>query len=287
MRVTIATAARRRPTSTCCRTSGRATPGPGRRASEADAGLQDDGTVLATHAHEEDRRLSSLDDVEWLFCENETNRRRLYGDDAAGYFKDGINDRVVDGRPWRRRPGQHGHQMRRLVASAAGAGRRRTSAPALRPHRCARARRRELRRGVRAAASRRRTSSTPPCRPTSRPRRAARAAAGLRGHALVQAVLPPRRAPLAGRRPDHADAAGRAPDRPRQRLAPPLQRRHHLHAGQVGVSLVRGLGPRLPLHGLRADRPGVRQGAAHPADARMVHASRTASCPPTSGTSAT
>ena len=27
-----------------------------------------------------------------------------------------------------------------------------------------------------------------------------------------------------------------------------VQRRHHLHAGQVGVPLVRGLGPGLPLH---------------------------------------
>ncbi len=32
-----------------------------------------------------------------LFCENETNTRRLYGLDAAGFFKDGINDFVVAG----------------------------------------------------------------------------------------------------------------------------------------------------------------------------------------------
>jgi hypothetical protein len=32
-----------------------------------------------------------------LFCENETNLRRLYGVDAAGYFKDAINDFVVAG----------------------------------------------------------------------------------------------------------------------------------------------------------------------------------------------
>src|SRR5687767_101876 len=33
-----------------------------------------------------------------LFCENETNKRRLWGDESCtGFFKDGINDRVVNG----------------------------------------------------------------------------------------------------------------------------------------------------------------------------------------------
>ncbi|HEY1378633.1 MAG TPA: glucosidase [Gemmataceae bacterium] len=36
-------------------------------------------------------------DAELLFCENETNVRRLYGLDAAGPFKDGINDYIVSG----------------------------------------------------------------------------------------------------------------------------------------------------------------------------------------------
>src|SRR5262249_8658383 len=35
---------------------------------------------------------------EFLFCENETNIRRLWGMDAPGhYFKDGINDYIVGG----------------------------------------------------------------------------------------------------------------------------------------------------------------------------------------------
>src|SRR4051794_9012658 len=34
---------------------------------------------------------------ELLFCENETNSERLWGQKAAGYFKDGINDHVVGG----------------------------------------------------------------------------------------------------------------------------------------------------------------------------------------------
>jgi hypothetical protein len=36
-------------------------------------------------------------DAELLFCDNETNVRRLYGVNATGFFKDGINDYVVGG----------------------------------------------------------------------------------------------------------------------------------------------------------------------------------------------
>ena len=46
-----------------------------------------------------------------------------------------------------------------------------------------------------------------------------------------------------GADPFKADAQGGAAQRP---LAPHVQRRRHLDAGQVGVPLVRGLGPRLP-----------------------------------------
>jgi hypothetical protein len=55
--------------------------------------------------------------------------------------------------------------------------------------------------------------------------------------------------------------------RPQQRMAAPQQLRHHLDAGQMGVPLVRRLGPRVPLHPARADRRRVRQAAARDADA--------------------
>ena len=42
-----------------------------------------------------------------LFCENETNTRRLYGT-GEGYFKDGINDHVVDGAPGSVNPARTG-----------------------------------------------------------------------------------------------------------------------------------------------------------------------------------
>ena len=61
-------------------------------------------------------------------------------------------------------------------------------------------------------------------------------------------------------------------DGPQPRVDAPLQRRRHLDARQVGVSVVRGVGPRVPLRPARARRPGLRQGAAHPAPARVVHA---------------
>ena len=66
----------------------------------------------------------------------------------------------------------------------------------------------------------------------------------LRRDALVQAVLPPRRAAMARRRPaNRAVAAAWPGEHPQRRLAARQQRRHHLHAGQLGVPLVRGVGP--------------------------------------------
>jgi hypothetical protein len=56
--------------------------------------LQGD-TVEARHPDLPPLRLAVDQRVEWLFCENETNVRRLFGVDAAGPFKDGINDCVV------------------------------------------------------------------------------------------------------------------------------------------------------------------------------------------------
>jgi hypothetical protein len=56
-------------------------------------------SVAELHHHELGRRWLYCDDApELLFTENETNVRRLYGVDGGGqYFKDGINDCVVNG----------------------------------------------------------------------------------------------------------------------------------------------------------------------------------------------
>ena len=56
-----------------------------------------DGALLATRPTMPDLRLDfdGADDV--LFCNNETNTNRLFGTQAAGPFKDGINDAIVHG----------------------------------------------------------------------------------------------------------------------------------------------------------------------------------------------
>src|SRR5215472_13451905 len=56
-----------------------------------------DGSVRITHKSLGDRQLHVDGSAELLFCDNETNLRRLYGGNAPGYFKDGINDYVISG----------------------------------------------------------------------------------------------------------------------------------------------------------------------------------------------
>ncbi len=56
-----------------------------------------DGSVRAEREGWRPRRFEVEGDHPWLFCDNETNTRRLYGTSASGPFKDGINDRVVHG----------------------------------------------------------------------------------------------------------------------------------------------------------------------------------------------
>jgi hypothetical protein len=55
------------------------------------------GGVDAAHARMPDRRLDIDTEATWLFCRNETNTRRLYGTQASGPFKDGINDFIASG----------------------------------------------------------------------------------------------------------------------------------------------------------------------------------------------
>ena len=70
-------------------------------------------------------------------------------------------------------------------------------------------------------------------------------------------------------------------------LAAPGARRRHLDARRVGVPVVRGLGPRVPLRRPGPRRPGVRQGAAAAAVPRVGDAPQRPAARPTSGPSAT
>jgi hypothetical protein len=57
-----------------------------------------DHAILASHLELGDYRLECDGAPELLFCENDTNARRLYAQsDAPGYFKDGIDDCIVHG----------------------------------------------------------------------------------------------------------------------------------------------------------------------------------------------
>jgi hypothetical protein len=56
-----------------------------------------DSSISVDHPQLPPLRLACEGQPEFLFCENETNVRRLWRRDVAGYFKDGINDCVVNG----------------------------------------------------------------------------------------------------------------------------------------------------------------------------------------------
>jgi hypothetical protein len=59
--------------------------------------LQADGSVAASHPEIPPMRLYADGASEILFCENDTNCNRLYGERLPGPFKDGFNDYVVHG----------------------------------------------------------------------------------------------------------------------------------------------------------------------------------------------
>ncbi len=53
------------------------------------------GRVRATRRGAPERIFSALQEAEFVFCENDTNPRRLFGMDVHGHFKDGINNWLV------------------------------------------------------------------------------------------------------------------------------------------------------------------------------------------------
>lgn len=57
----------------------------------------DNGTVVADHHSLGEMRLAGDGDPTALFCDNETNGARLWGQDYGSFPKDGINDHVIHG----------------------------------------------------------------------------------------------------------------------------------------------------------------------------------------------
>src|SRR5258708_10360282 len=85
--------------------------------------LAKSGMVSAKHAEFGDYTLSCDGKPEMLFCENETNARRLYGKtDAIGFFKDGFHEYVVHGDQSAVSPGHTGTKAGALYKLAMPAG---------------------------------------------------------------------------------------------------------------------------------------------------------------------
>jgi hypothetical protein len=97
--------------------------------------LANEGWVSATHPDLPEYKLHTEGDCAFLFCENETNTRRLYGQDAVGYFKDGFHQYLVEGKSHAVNPENNGtkagvHYSRIVPAGGSVRLRLRLSAPA-------------------------------------------------------------------------------------------------------------------------------------------------------------
>ena len=185
------------------------------------------------------RWLYAKGDPELLFTENETNTPMLWEyPGAARYFKDGIGEYVVHGNQGGGESRAAGHQGGgALLADARSRESPRRSN--LRLDRCGRCDDPFGRSSTRSSHAR--ADEANDFYATVTPRElsvdgARGDAAGVRRHAVVQAVLPLRGARLAEGRSQAAAAAGGAPAGPQPRVDPPLQCRRDFDAGQVGVS---------------------------------------------------
>ena len=125
--------ARARRRSTCCRRCGSATAGRGTaHARRPLIGEQDGAPGGRPTPRIGTMTLAGDGAPEALFCDNETNARRLWDAEGPPYPKDGINDHVVDGAATVN-PARTGHQGRAAgTGSRSGPGRRPRSACASR-----------------------------------------------------------------------------------------------------------------------------------------------------------
>ena len=220
--------------------------------------------------------------------ERDATRERLWGQpNPTPYVKDAFHRYVVSGENGRGEPGEDRHEGRRALRPRRAGGRLRVRpAPPVEGRRRA-----EVRRGVRggapAAAPRRRRVLRADHAALARRGRAPGPPPGARRDALDEAVLLLRPRPLAEGAPGAPAPRRRGPRRPERRVVPHAERRRHLDARQVGVPLVRGLGPRLPHDRALARGLRLRQGAAPPDAAEPLQPPERADARRTSGTSAT
>ena len=220
-----------------------------------------------------------------LFTNNETNARAVCGaaPASAPYTKDAFHRHVVNGEP-SRQPRRFGTKA--CVALSSDTCRRGGSTVwhfrltpdgADGPARRRRVDRRDAARGgrrvLRGDASAEGDGG-----------REAGAAAGARRHVVDEADL-------SVRRRSGSTATTRTMPPPASRtasattLAPPQLDAHPVDAGQVGVSVVRGVGPRVPLRGARAGRSGASRRRTSGCCCSSSSSTRTGRSRPTSGSS--
>ncbi len=260
--------------------------------------------ALREPAHGVDRGLASRARRRTLYCDGDAasccsprtrrNTQRLFGVSRTRrpYVKDAFHRYVVHGRARRGEPGADRAPRRRRTtcstcppAAVATIRLRLRRPPAGGASRSARLRRRCSQRGSReadefyaahhaAVAQRGRARASSP---------------GPRRHALDASSSTTSTSTrwLEGARARTRCSAARKRARAQRRVVPHVERRRHLDARQVGVPLVRGLGPRVPRRRAVAGRLRLRQGAAAADAARAATCTRTARSRPTSGTSAT
>src|SRR4029077_4492387 len=102
-------------------------------------------------------------------------------------------------------------------------------------------------------------------------RRTARAPPGAGGHALEQAVLLLRRRSMASAAQESSAHGIHAAWHPEHRVVSHAERRRDLHAGQVGISLVCGLGSGIPYDFTVAGGFRFRQGPTPAAAAQPLY----------------
>ena len=236
--------------------------------------LLDDHLLTAQHETLRTFRFAVDTVAPWLFTENETNNQRIFGTpNLSPYVKDAFHEAVVHGRQEAVNPKEYGTKaathyaleippggevaLRFRLASATGM----PAKPFDDFEQIFSARRAEC-------AAFYETKFAPAL--TAEAKNVARQAyAGLLWtkqfyHYVVKDWLTGD--------PNSAQTSRRALARAQSRLGASLQRGRHLDAGQMGVPLVCGVGPGVSYDPDGADRRGLRQAAAPPLFAGMVHA---------------
>ncbi len=234
-------------------------------------GARGSADVRASHPELGEWLLQADASAQLLFCENETNNQRLFGvPNESPHVKDGVNDFVVNGVAEAVNPEQAGTKVAAHHVLEVPAGGQRLDSRALDrvgPLEGGSAGQgKAAGRGLRPRVQ----SPTQGGRQVLRDGhpsglalgRGDRDAPGAGRVVVGQAVLRVQRASVAARARSRPVGPERSCQRRAQRAVVPHDRgRHHLDAGQVGVSVVRGVGSRLSLCAAVAGRRRFRQAA--------------------------